>query len=139
MNIQFINTSQWGIKKKNFNLSIERLKKHVPEVDGILNVVFVDDVYIEFLNRTYRNKEESTDVLSFSYMDENGLNDDKLIGEIYISVSTAKRQAEEFEVTLKYELNKLFVHGFLHIYGHKHDSEKDFKKMNKIEKEVLSE
>ncbi len=139
MNIQFINTSQWGIKKRNFNLSIERLKKHVPEVDGILNVVFVDDVYIEFLNRTYRNKEESTDVLSFSYMDENGLNDDKLIGEIYISVSTAKRQAEEFEVTLKYELNKLFVHGFLHIYGHKHDSEKDFKKMNKIEKEVLSE
>lgn len=137
MNVQFINTSQWGIKKKDFDLSIKRLQKHVSEVDGILNVVFVDDVYIESLNRTYRNKEEPTDVLSFSYMEDKDLNDDELIGEIYISVPIAKRQAEEFEVTLKYELNKLFVHGFLHVFGHNHESEKDFKKMDQIERKVL--
>jgi probable rRNA maturation factor len=108
-------------------------------VDGVFNVVFVNDKYIHSLNKQYRKKDKPTDVLSFSYIDTPDFKDTGLIGEIYISVPTAKRQAKEFKVILKDELNKLFVHGFLHVYGHKHDSEKDFKKMNKIENEVLSD
>ena len=139
MNIQFLNTGEWGIRRTIFDLYIERLKGHVPKVDGVLNVIFVDDVYIETLNRTYRNKEEPTDVLSFSYMEDKDVRSDELIGEIYISVPTAKRQAEEFDIKLVDELNKLFVHGFLHIFGHDHEKDEDYKEMKKIEDEVLND
>ena len=137
MNIQFINTKEWGIKEKHFQIYIKRLKKHVPDAEGILNVVFVNDAYIKSLNKTYRKKDEPTDVLSFSYLETPDFKETGLIGEIYINTPMAKKQAKENKLSLKDELNKLFVHGFLHIFGHNHESEKDFKKMNKIEREVL--
>jgi len=142
MDIQFINTSEWGIKKPGFDTYIRRLKKHVlgPETssgEGILNVVFVNDDYIQSLNKQYRHKDQPTDVLSFSYLDTPDFEETELIGEIYISVETAKRQAEEHKHDLADELYKLFVHGFLHVFGHNHELENDFEKMNKIEREVL--
>jgi len=51
----------------------------------------------------------------------------------------AKRQAKENKWALTNELNKLFVHGFLHIFGHNHELPKDYKKMYKIECEVLGQ
>ena len=137
MTIQFINTGEWEVDSKQFEVYIERLKKHVPKTEGVLNVIFVNDDYIQSLNKQYRKKDEPTDVLSFSYLDTPDFKETELIGEVYISVPTAKRQAKEYKHSLDDELNKLFVHGFLHVFGHNHESEKDFEKMNKIEREVL--
>lgn len=137
MTIQFLNISEWGIKKDKFKPFIERLKKHVPKVEGVLNVVFVNDEYIQALNKAYRKKDQPTDVLSFSYMGVPDFEDNELIGEIYISMPMAKAQAKENKVTFKSELNKLFVHGFLHIFGHDHKSDEDYGVMSAIEKEVL--
>ena len=134
MNVQFLNTDEWKIDKKGFDKFINRLIKHVPDAEGVLNVVFVDDAYIQALNNQYRDKDEPTDVLSFSYLD--AMNGD-VIGEIYISVPTAKAQAKEFKHPLSDELNKLFVHGFLHVFGHDHEKDEDYKKMKAIEDEVL--
>ena len=134
MDIQFINTKEWGIEPKAFQIFIKRLKKHVPGTAGVLNVVFVNDPYIRSLNKKYRKKDKSTDVLSFSYLDSPDFKETKLIGEVYISVPTAKRQTKE---TPQDELNKLFVHGFLHIFGYDHVLDKDYKKMYKVECEVL--
>ena len=142
MDIQFINCKEWGIEPKQFDVYVKRLIKHVsagPEINsvGILNVVFVNDDYIQALNRQYRKKDQPTDVLSFSYLNTSDFEETGLIGEIYISVPTAKRQAKKYKVNLKEELYKLFVHGFLHIFGHNHESKEDFEKMNNIEREVL--
>jgi probable rRNA maturation factor len=137
MKIQFINSSKWGIKTKGFGVYIERLKKYIPDPEGVLNVVFVDDDYIHSLNKEYRKKDKPTDVLSFSYIDsaETG---DNVIGEIYISVPTAKRQAPEYHNTLQDELNKLFVHGMLHIFGYDHENDADYEKMAGLEGKILS-
>ena len=162
MDIQFINTKEWGIDKKAFQKYIKRLQGHVPKADGVLNVVFVNDDYIQSLNKSYRKKDAPTDVLSFSYLKTPDFKDTGLIGEIYISVETARRNVgapmaktvnrsglssrqrhgaspagATMEPAVADELSKLFVHGFLHVFGHNHESEKDFKKMNKIEREVL--
>ena len=142
MNIQFINTKERGIEPKQFDVYIKRLKKHVPigpEINsgGILNVVFVNDDYIRALNKQYRKKEQPTDVLSFSYLNTPDFEETGLIGEIYISVPTAKKQAKKNKLNLKDELSKLFVHGFLHVFGHNHESKEDFEKMEQIEREVL--
>lgn len=137
MDVQFINTEEWGIDPKGFQVYIKRLKKHVPKVDGVLNVIFVSDEYIQSLNKSYRKKNKPTDVLSFSYLETPEFKETQLIGEIYISVETAKRQAEEYETSLEDEFYKLFTHGFLHIFGYDHIEDEDYRKMHKIECEVL--
>ena len=138
MTTTFINENEWGIDTKAFEPYINRLKKEVDVLDGIINVIFVTDAYIKSLNKSYRDKNESTDVLSFNYEKEMPGDDSNLVGEIYISVDTAKRQAKEFGHDLQDELNKLFVHGFLHIHGHEHIIDADYEIMSDIEKRILS-
>ena len=67
MTIEFINDKEWGIDKDIFTPVIERLQGAVNCLEGILNVVFVTDAYIKALNKSYRDKDEPTDVLSFNY------------------------------------------------------------------------
>ena len=133
MNIEFINDKEWGIDRRIFSPLIERLRGVVDKTEGVLNVVFVNNTYIQALNKSYRKKDEPTDVLSFNYG-----GDSELIGEIYISVDTAKRQAKEYKHTLPDELAKLFVHGFLHIHGYDHETEKEYKIMSKLEEKILN-
>ncbi|MBN1258731.1 rRNA maturation RNase YbeY, partial [Candidatus Peregrinibacteria bacterium] len=135
--VRFINAREWKIDTKTFQPLIARLKKAVSVQDGILNVVFVNDAYIRALNRTYRKKDEATDVLSFSY-NKTFKGHGDLLGEVYISMNTAKRQAKKHKHTILKELNKLFVHGFLHVHGFNHEELNDFKKMSAIEKEILN-
>lgn len=152
MTIQFINTEDWGIEPKSFGVFIRRLKKHVPGAAGVLNVVFVNDSYIRSLNKRYRKKNKATDVLSFSYLDTPDFKETKLIGEIYISVEMAEKNVgatpapgttmepalgTTMEPALRDELSKLFVHGFLHVFGYDHELDADYEKMYKVECEVL--
>ncbi|MFH1012526.1 MAG: rRNA maturation RNase YbeY [Candidatus Peregrinibacteria bacterium] len=132
MKIVFLNHQDWGIEPKAFKPLMARLKKAVDVHQGALNVVFVNDAYIRALNKQYRGQDEPTDVLSFTY------GEGDLLGEIYISVPMAKRQAEQFKHSLADELSKLFVHGFLHIHGHDHESDEDYERMKTIEDEVLN-
>lgn len=139
MEIQFINHKEWGIETKGFNKYIEKLKKYVKITDGILNIVFVNDPYIQSLNRQYRDKNETTDVLSFSYLNTTDFPDTRLIGEIYISIDTAEKQAKDYGHDLQSELYKLFVHGFLHIFGYDHKKKEDYRVMEGLESEILGE
>jgi probable rRNA maturation factor len=136
MVIEFINDQEWGIDKSSFAPLIERLQGAIDCFEGILNVVFVTDAYIQALNKSYRDKDEPTDVLSFSYRADSPDND--LVGEIYISIDTAKKQAEENEIELINELKRLFTHGFLHIHGYDHEKDEDYKEMTELEEKVLN-
>ena len=128
-----MNHGDFGIETKPFSKYISKLEKAITLHGGDLNVVFVNDQYIRALNKSYRGKDEPTDVLSFNY--EGG--DSDLLGEVYISVETAKRQAKEHKHELSDEIAKLIVHGILHIHGYDHEKDSDYKKMYKIEHEVL--
>ena len=137
MTIEFINDQEWGIDKDVFNPLIERLEGAVDCLEGILNVVFVTDSYIRALNKSYRDKDEPTDVLSFNYNEGASKDYSDLVGEIYISVDTAKKQADKYSNSLEDELKKLFTHGFLHIHGYDHIKDEDHKKMTALEEKVL--
>ncbi|MBU0578089.1 rRNA maturation RNase YbeY [Patescibacteria group bacterium] len=137
MTIEFINDKEWGIETDVFTSTIERSEGVIDLSEGILNVVFVTDAYIKALNKSYRDKDEPTDVLSFNYQEgESGAYAD-LVGEIYISVETAKKQAKENKCSLEDELIKLFTHGLLHIHGYDHIKDEDFKAMAALEKKIL--
>ncbi|MCD4783540.1 MAG: rRNA maturation RNase YbeY [Candidatus Eremiobacteraeota bacterium] len=114
--------------------------------NGELSVTFMNDEGILELNKTYRNIEAPTDVLSFPQSEglEMPVPDDEnyipLIGDIIISVETAERQAKEMNHSLERELNILLIHGLLHLYGYDHEnvSGEIAQKMRVEEKRILS-
>jgi len=105
--------------------------------DGTLKVFFVSDEEIRQLNRNYRDQDKPTDVISLSYYEESPFPGDNLIGEIFISVDTTRRQAEEHDLTVKEEAQFLFVHGLLHIFGYDHKEDKDRTEMFDLQDKIL--
>ena len=135
MKIKYLNHEEFDLNPKDFLAYTNKLNKQIKATDKTINVVFVNDTYIQSLNKAYRDKDKATDVLSFNYEGENS--DFDLKGEIYISVETAKRQAKEHKHQLEDELIKLITHGLLHVHGYDHEEEEDYKKMYAVEKAVL--
>ena len=104
------------------------------------NVIIVDNDYIHELNKTYRNIDRETDVITFALEDEDTLvmpSDERILGDIYISIDRARSQAEDFGHSLLRELSFLAVHGFYHLLGYDHMTEEDEKVMFKKQEEVL--
>lgn len=108
--------------------------------DGQIDLVLINDRKIRLMNKEYRKKDRPTDVISFAYLEvtefarESG---DVVVGDIFISVDTAKRQAKEKGHDLKRELAILFVHGLLHCFGFDHRTDKEEAEMEKWAKKVL--
>ncbi|MEJ5252749.1 MAG: rRNA maturation RNase YbeY [Chthonomonadetes bacterium] len=105
---------------------------------GAVSIVLTDDEQIRVLNRTYRGKDEPTDVLSFSLreissdetaIDLAQLDEEPPLGEVYISVPTARRQAEAGGRTLEEEVTFLAVHGVLHLLGYEDESQEGYEQM----------
>lgn len=135
MELSYLNHDDFGIDPEYFAVYLEALKSEAKLMEGVINVVFVNDPYIHALNKAYRDKDKPTDVLSFNYQGE----DSELLGEVYISVDTAKRQAVAHEHSFEDELIKLIVHGILHVHGFDHEKDEDYKQMYSVEKAVLGD
>lgn len=126
------------------------LKEDFKDVSVSIN--FVSDEEIQKLNREFRNIDKVTDVLSFPNL--NKTSNEKLkkfrkladfdtnllfLGDIVISKKVAKKQAREYEHSLKREVCFLALHGFLHLLGFDHIKEEDEKIMIKLQNKILSE
>lgn len=98
-------------------------------VGGELSVVFAGDAFLHQLNRDYRFKDKPTDVLSFE-----GQGGDMGLGDVAISVETARVNAVRFGRTVDQELEILALHGFLHALGYDHESDKG--EMEALEKKL---
>lgn len=104
-----------------------------------LSVVFVDDEEIQGLNARWRGKDQPTDVLSFPLENE-GLPGPaaRVLGDIVVSVDTARRQAAEYGHSLDRELGFLLVHGLLHLLGEDHETPEDDARMRARQRELLA-
>jgi probable rRNA maturation factor len=91
-----------------------------------------DDSGITVLNREFRGFDKPTDVLSFPQ------DDPLLLGDIAISIETARRQAESASWPLSSELALLGVHGFLHLLGHDDEDLAGARLMETLTREVLT-
>lgn len=108
-----------------------------------VSVSFVNNAEIRKLNRVYRNKDKSTDVLSFP-LGENGvydLNNETgayLLGDVVISMETAVKQAHIYGHSLEREVGFLTVHSMLHLLGYDHEtSPLEAAKMHEKEEVIL--
>ncbi|MBI2633177.1 MAG: rRNA maturation RNase YbeY [Parcubacteria group bacterium] len=95
------------------------------------SIVFVDDAHIRKLNKHYLHHDRITDVLSFM------VNDNKMIGEIFICAPQMIRQARRYKTSVKVELKRLLAHGILHLIGYDHIKVGERKMMRVKEKELL--
>jgi len=100
---------------------------------GELSLLLVTDRAVRVLNRDYRGKDKATDVLSFPQDAPGGL-----LGDVVISLDTAKRQAAERGLALSDELVRLLVHGVCHLRGFDHETgDADARRMAKEERRLL--
>lgn len=119
--------------KNTVNSIMEALGLELCEV----SVYITTDEVIRELNRTYRGKDKPTDVLSFPFGERVGKY--TLLGEIVISVQTAKRQAQELNHSLEEEIKRLLVHGFVHLLGYDHElGPEEERKFKEVEERLLS-
>lgn len=125
---------------------VERLVNElVPRIpSGMIDVRIVDEAQITRLNRMYRSKDAVTDVLSFSYI-ENDFDPvfnsaDTLLGDVAICLEQARRQAEPTESgtpDIELELTDLLVHGILHVLGYDHERPEDAKRMFPLQDRIV--
>lgn len=110
------------------------------KLDNVMfNVIIVDNEKIHEINKTYRNIDRETDVISFALEDDKTFveTDVRVLGDIYISLDKAISQAKEYNHSLKREICFLCIHGLLHLLGYDHMNEKDEKIMFKLQEEIL--
>lgn len=118
-------------------LDVSRLRKRgavalraVGRARDELTLSLVLDAAIRELNRDYRNKARATDVLSFSLLEGEEISHrGQLLGDVVISVETARKQAREQRRSLDDVVAKLLIHGLLHIIGHDHEVDDEARAM----------
>ena len=126
-----------GIKAHSIKRTARAILNSVGESDATLAVSLVGDDEIRKLNRIHRGMDRSTDVLSFPLVSASDpAGSERLLGDVVISVETARRQAADYDAPLEAEINRLLVHGVLHVIGHDHHRADERKRMKAEERRI---
>jgi rRNA maturation RNase YbeY len=127
--IPFILKDKAGIRKWLTLVIREERKK-----PWYINFIFCSDDYLFELNKTYLKHETFTDVLTFSYAEDNSI----ISGDIFISINRVKENAFDFDQDFDTELKRVMIHGILHLIGYKDHGKKEKKIMTEREDHYLS-
>ncbi|HOQ29309.1 MAG TPA: rRNA maturation RNase YbeY [Armatimonadota bacterium] len=129
-------------------MEIERITGKLLERENLpgeieISVLFTDNEGIRQLNREYRGIDTPTDVLSFPLSTPEELaqapeETEVLLGDVVISVETAREQARQQGHSIKRESALLLTHGLLHLLGYDHGSEEERERMRQMESEVVA-
>ena len=145
MNIDFVFDNEVDNFENNyeedFTAIIEQALKTLHIGDDVeVSCVLVDDERIHEINREYRHIDRSNDVISFAMEDNDQFYVEgmpRTLGDIFISVDHAKKQAEEYGHSLRREMCFLFTHGILHLLGYDHMTDEQEKEMFGLQDKIL--
>jgi len=117
----------------------QRILTELGLLDAELSLLLVDDARIQDLNRRYLNRDKPTNVLAFSMREgEFSTLHPHLLGDLVISVETAKRQSNRFGLDEMEMVILLMVHGVLHLIGYEHEgTKKGAREMTLKQKELF--
>jgi len=146
VNIRLDNRS-WKKKikspKKYFKKKLKKISKIVKFCkykNIVFTILLTNSLEMKKLNRKFRKKNKSTDVLSFPYFSLKKLKTIKekkiYIGDIAVSYEIINSRSKGRNFNLEFE--KAWIHGLLHLIGYNHVKNKDYLKMNKLEKRILN-
>ena len=131
IDFQFIDTKI--IQLKNSNDWLQKVITTEKKQLGEIVFVFCKDAYLLEKNIQFLKHETLTDVITFDYCEGN-----QISGDILISVDRVKENSEIFEVTFLNELDRVMVHGLLHLLGYKDKTREDAKLIRSKENFYLS-
>lgn len=125
----------------NYRLKQKKLHKkwikdtiiHEKKIPGNINFIFCKDAYLKHLNKKYLNRNYLTDVISFDNSEERIIQ-----GEIFISLDRVKENSKIYGESIKNELDRIMIHGVLHLIGYKDKTLKDREIMREKEEFYLS-
>ncbi len=142
------NNITWNRYIKNPNSYIDRKvdKFNSKKSEFSKNIIFCTlllsgNKQIKFLNKKFRHKNKATDVLSFPFQTKKELisklkkKEEIYLGDIIINVN--KINDKKILKNFKKEFNRLWIHGFVHLFGYDHKKKKDFLKMSQVEKRYI--
>ena len=141
----------YNIKSSEWNKNLPSYKKcisnSVNQIFKIIKFSSNNEVSISFLltsnseikllNQRYRNKNKPTNVLSFPMNEK--IENKNYLGDVVISCEKIIDESYEQNIKKYKYLSKMTIHGVLHLLGYKHDTDRQFNKMNSIEKNILEE
>lgn len=120
---------------KVLNYALEFLNKN-----GVtFSVTFVDNDYIQELNREFRGKDAVTDVISFAFLDNDDTINTNMLGDIFVCIPRMIKQAKEYHHSEKRELSFLCLHGLLHLLGYDHMTKSDETVMFSLQDKILND
>ena len=135
----------WNKKIKNPSNYIKKKIKKISKFNSLkkrrfsLTILLTGNSKMKYLNKKFRNKNKTTDVLSFPSLDAVDLkkknNTEIYLGDIAISYEIVNRRSKDSNFDL--EFDKMWIHGYLHLLGYDHKKVKDYKVMKKIEDRIL--
>ena len=135
----FSNERAWSKRLKKKNLFFNKICKAFPKKYRFLNkkvsltVLLSNNKIIKKLNKEFRGKNKSTDILSFPFAKNLKISKQIYIGDIIISFNFIDKPKTQKLKLFEKKLIKIFIHGFLHLLGFDHLKNKEYKKMLKEE------
>tara|TARA_Y100000748_G_scaffold216061_1_gene181332 strand:- start:2 stop:454 length:453 start_codon:yes stop_codon:yes gene_type:complete len=101
-----------------------------------VNVIFTSDIFVSDLKKRFFLKDQWTDVIAFPLHSNKK---EKIEGEIYISMPTAKENADKYNQVYEKEVARLIIHGVLHLLDYSDQSHKEKQTMFRMEENILKE
>ena len=135
--IRIHSNPEYETPKKNRCISIIKniFKSNNVDIYNI-NIIFTSDIFVSDLKREFFSKNQWTDVIVFPINDKN---DNSIEGEIYISMPTAKENAEKYNQPYEKEVARLIIHGSLHLLGYDDNTRNQKNHMSNLEELFLKQ
>lgn len=122
----------WNCKKSEINNIVSLIFQDLNIKKYDFSIVLADDEFIKDYNKRFRNQDKATNVLSFA--EKNG----NYIGDIIISITTLKKEAQEQNKNFDDHFTHILIHGILHLLGYDHIKNDERKIMENLEISILS-
>ncbi|MEO6913912.1 MAG: rRNA maturation RNase YbeY [Candidatus Baltobacteraceae bacterium] len=133
-------TRKSGVDSRALKRVAEQLLGAVHERGSSLSLSLVSDRAIQELNRVHRGQDRPTDVLSFPLAQiADPAQIERMLGDVVISIETARRQAADYDAPLQDEVHRLLIHGILHVLGHDHEEAAERVEMEREERRLAAE
>ena len=135
----FSEEKAWSKRLKNKDIFFKKICKAFPKKYKFLNkkvtftLLLSNNKNIKKLNKVFRKKNKSTDILSFPLNKKVKISKNTYLGDIIISLNYLDKPRSQDLKSFKEKVTKLFIHGFLHLLGFDHKKNKDYSKMLKEE------
>ena len=131
----FSDEKAWSKRIKNKNLFFKKICKAFPKKYKFFNkkvsftLLLSNNKNVKKLNKYFRNKNKSTDILSFPINKKIKISKNTYLGDIIISYNYLDKPKSQDLKSFKEKVIKIFIHGFLHLLGFNHIKNKDYTKM----------